>query len=185
MAENKVKYGLKNVHYAVITEGSGGAITYGTPVAIPGAVNLSLAAQGETTEFYADNVKYYAVAANQGYQGDLEVATIPEAFRTDVLGETLDSTKKILIEHSDVDPKPFALMFEFDGDKKAVRHVLYYCNVSRPSLTGSTTTSSKEPATDSMTITAIPLASGVVKASTTGETTSTVYDGWYSAVVTA
>ena len=50
MAENKVKFGLKNVHYAVRT--SGGA---GTVKSVPGAVNLSLSPQGDTNKFYADN----------------------------------------------------------------------------------------------------------------------------------
>ena len=53
---NKIKYGLKNVYYAKITEGTGGTITYGTPVAIPGAVSMSLDAQGEISKFYADNI---------------------------------------------------------------------------------------------------------------------------------
>ena len=42
---NKIKYNIKNVHVAVLTEiESNGEISYsyGTPHAIPGAVSLSL-----------------------------------------------------------------------------------------------------------------------------------------------
>ena len=41
-ARNKVEFGLRNVHYAVITEGDDGAITYGTPTKIPGAVSIKI-----------------------------------------------------------------------------------------------------------------------------------------------
>ena len=41
-ARNKVEFGLRNVHYAVITEGDDGAITYGTPTKIPGAVSITI-----------------------------------------------------------------------------------------------------------------------------------------------
>ena len=58
MAENKVKFGLTNVFYSLITEGENGAVTYGTPVRILGGVNLSLSAQGENSEFYADNILF-------------------------------------------------------------------------------------------------------------------------------
>lgn len=53
MASNKVKFGLKNVHYALLTDDDG-TITYETPVPIPGAVSMSLAPQGETNTFYAE-----------------------------------------------------------------------------------------------------------------------------------
>ena len=52
---------------------------------------------------------------NMGYDGDLELALIPESFRTDVLREKLDS-KGVLIENSDAELALFALLFEFDGD---------------------------------------------------------------------
>ena len=88
---NKVKYGLSNVYYAKATiDPSTGAATYDTPVAIKGAVNLSLDPQGELSPFYADNIKYYTVNNNSGYEGDLEIALIPDSFRKDILGEVED-----------------------------------------------------------------------------------------------
>lgn len=183
MPENKVKFGLKNAYYSVITSGDDGAVTYATPVAIPGSVNLSLTAQGDNTEFYADNVLYYTTAANTGYQGDLEVAIIPNSFRTDILKETLDATSKVLFENASVEPKHFALLFEFSGDQNSIRHVIYDCTVTRPSVTSQTTTNTREPVTETMTITAVPRADGIVKASTTSETPSETYNGWFTSVL--
>lgn len=179
--KNKVKYNLKNTHYAVLSEGESGAITYEKPVSIPGSVSISLDAQGEITPFYADGIAYFKSVSNNGYEGDLEIALIPESFRTDVLGETLDS-KKVLIENADVQPKAFALLFEFDGDVNAIRHVLYNCASTRPSIESQTSENTKEPGTETLTISATPLSNGQVKAKT-GDTTDTVtYDGWYDAV---
>lgn len=55
---NKVHFGLKKVHYAIVTE-TDGVLTFGTPTAWPGAVNLSLEPQGDPVEFYADNGVYF------------------------------------------------------------------------------------------------------------------------------
>ena len=91
---NKVKYNLKNVHAAKLTTEVVEGVTnysYATPKAIPGAVSLSLDAEGDSSPFYADGIVYFRTYANNGYSGDLEIALIPEWFRTEILKELLDS----------------------------------------------------------------------------------------------
>ena len=178
---NKVKYNLKNAHYALLTMGEDGAVTYGMPVALPGSVSLSLDANGEPENFYADGIAYYVINNNMGYDGDLELALIPESFRTDVLKEKLDS-KGVLIENSDAELAQFALLFEFDGDVRHIRHVMYNCSASRPKIEGKTNEDKKEVQTETLTIKATPLADGKVKAKTGNTTDAAVYAGWYKAV---
>ena len=180
--KNKVKFGLKNVHYALLQEGEEGAITYGTPVPIPGEVSMSLAPQGDTNTFYADNIAYYVSTANNGYQGDLEVAVIPDSFRTDVLCETVDTTSKVQIENAGAEAKPFALLYQFEGDQKASLRVLYNCSAARANEDGSTINETKTPSTETISITASPLANGNIKAKTTDETTEEVRNNWFKTV---
>ena len=132
-------------------------------------------------EFLYDGIAYYVINNNMGYDGDLELALIPESFRTDVLREKLDS-KGVLIENSDAELALFALLFEFDGDVRHIRHVMYNCSASRPKIEGKTNEDKKEVQTETLTIKSTPLADGKVKAKTGDTTDSTVYDGWYKAV---
>lgn len=181
MPDNKVKFNLKNAHYALLTFGSDGTPTFGTPVPMPGSVSISLDANGEPENFYADGVAYYVVNNNMGYEGDLELAMIPESFRTDVLHESLDDNG-VLVEDSTAEIAPFALLFEFDGDQKHIRHVLYNCSASRPGIEGKTNEDSREVQTETLTIKATPLPSGMVKAKTGNTTSATAYAGWYRSV---
>lgn len=182
---NKVKYNLKNVYAAKMTETVSEDVTtfkYENPKAIPGAVSISLDAEGESSPFYADGIVYFRSSTNNGYSGDLQIALIPEWFRTEILQEELDK-KGVLVEKSNVtESVKFALLFEFDGDVNAIRHVLYNCSASRPSIESETKEDTIEPGTETLSITADPRADGLVKARTGDTTDKTAYDNWYKTV---
>lgn len=180
-SKNKVKYNICNVHYAVIARKEDGSVTFGIPVAIPGAVSISLDPKGEPESFYADGVEYYVINNNQGYDGDLEVALIPESFRQDVLLETADNNH-VLVENSNSQTGSFALLFEFDGDVRKIRHVMYNCSAARPSISSKTNEEGKEVQTETLTIKSRPLVDGLVKAKTGDSTTDVVYRKWYEKV---
>ena len=185
---NKVKYGLSNVYYAKATiDPSTGAATYVTPVAIKGAVNLSLDPQGELSPFYADNIKYYIVNNNSGYEGDLEIALIPDSFRKDILGE-IEDTNGILVETTEATAQPFALLFQFEGDDKATRHVMYNCTATRPTVAGATKEDSTEVQTETLNLSCASvynasLDANVVKAKCHNDGASAAtYATWNTAV---
>lgn len=177
---DKVKFGIKNVHYAVLSDET--TPTYETPVAIPGAVSFSLEANGDTSPFYADNMQYFVTVANNGYTGDLEVALFPEQFLTDVFGYTFSTQDKVLTENATVQPKSFALLFEEAGDTSGTKFVLYNCTCTRPSRSLATTTETTEPQTQTVSVTASPLADGRTMAYTSDTTPENVLIGWYNDV---
>ena len=179
--KNKVKFNICNVHYALLTLGADGAVSFGTPVAMPGAVSLSLDPNGEPSNFYADGYAYYTVSNNMGYEGDLELAMVPESFRTDVLKEALDENK-VLVENANAETENFALLFEFDGDVRKIRHVLYNCSAARPTIESQTNEEEIEVQTETLSITAAPLASGYVKAKTGDGTKDEVDQNWDKSV---
>lgn len=183
---NKIKYGIKNVYYAVATIASNNTATYDTPVALPGAVNLSLEPQGDNITFYADNIAYWVGNGNNGYSGTLELARIPDSFKTDVLGMVADA-KDVLVEDLNAPIIHFALLFQFEGDSKATKHIMYNCTCSRAAEAGATKGESIEPATETLNIDVksiynSSLAMDIVKAEANEDTDATTYSGWTSAV---
>lgn len=194
MSANKVKYGLKNVHYALVTEtvGTGtqsGIVTtsYGTVKAIAGAVSLSLSANADRNVFRADNEDYFVSYGQGGYEGDLEVARVNEDFLKDVLGYVEDNDK-ILVESSAAfkTVNYFALTFEFDGDQKATKHCLYKCSASRPNIASQTTGEggTTDPQTETLTLTAVPRADAdkYIHLQTQDSTSTAVTEAWYTAI---
>lgn len=192
MSDSKgVRYGVSNVHYAKYTPGTGGAAgTYATPVAMPGATQLTLTPQGNTWTFYADNIAYETGSSNTGYEVGLTIAVLGDQAKIDLLGYVADANG-VLYEPADNEPGDVALLWEFDGSKVKKRGLLYSVKFSRPTTTGNTMTDSVDPDTDELTGIAIgrDITIGtnnvvnVIKASVTNETdTATQFNGWFSAV---
>lgn len=181
-ANNKVKFGLSNVHIAKITE-EDGEITYGTPFAMPGAKSLTADPEGDTTKYYADNIVYYIATSNQGYAGDLEITMLIKQFFTEILGQQEDTNGAIFESADDVNAR-FALMGEIDGDVKKRRFVYFDCTATRPSAEMTTTEESKEPQTDTVSITMSPRSTDkAIKAVIEpNETNKEVYNTFFTKV---
>jgi phi13 family phage major tail protein len=181
---NKVKYGLSNVHWAPVIQDAPAAIVYGLVKPWPGAVNISLEAQGDPVRFRADNGVYWGYATNDGYSGDLEMAEIPDEFRTDCLGEEI--INGVAFESGEPKPehlKKFALFYQFEGDARATKHVNYYCSVSRPTDESGTVSDSIEPQTSTVTITSEKRPdTKMVKARCTTAAPQETYDSWFDYV---
>jgi len=161
---NKVKFGIKNVHYALATIAADGTASYENPVAMPGAVNLAL--------------------ANAGYTGNLELAKVPDSFKKDVLGYVQDSAG-VLVEDANAEVKPFALLFQMSGDKHARRHVLYNCAATRPELNAATITNTKEPITDSIPLSCTTIHNAALNIDTPKASVAqsdTPYAEWFESV---
>ncbi len=178
---NKVHYDLTNVHVAPLTI-EGDTVAFGTPKRLPGAISMDLSAQGNSVKLRADGIVYYNSTSNSGYDGDLNLAMVPDWFREEYLGDTVDATDKVLVENALAEPKPFALLYEFLYDKKHRRHVLYSCMASRPNIKGENKENQKDPDTETLHLSSVPLPDGKVKASTAEETPDNVYKGWLTSV---
>ena len=195
MANNKVKFGLKNVHYALVTEtvvttgADAGKIvsSYGDLKALAGAVSMSMSSSASKSVFRADNSDYYVSYGEGGYDGSLEVARVNEDFLKDVLGYVEDNDK-ILVESGAAfkTVNYFALVFEFDGDQRETKHCLYKCSASRPDIASQTTGEggTTDPQTETLNITAVPRIDEdkYIHLQTQDTTTTAVIEAWYTAV---
>lgn len=155
--KSKILFGLKNVHYAVVTETAdeNGAITtsYGDVKKWNGAVKLELSAEGSSKEFYADDMAYAHLSTNAGYSGSLESALVPDDVLINVFNMVKVGTSGIA-EYSDKEQKYIALAFEISGDKSKRRYVFYRVALSRPAISSETVAEDKEALTQSCDLTA-------------------------------
>jgi hypothetical protein len=76
----------------------------------------------------------------------------------------------------------FALGFDIDGDVKTTRFWFYNCTATRPSTESNTNEDTKEPTTDTITVSASPLDNGNIRSKTTEDTSDAIYNAWYENV---
>lgn len=167
MAEKKlVKFNVKNLKVFDMVQDEDGKYTYANMLAVPGTVAIQLEAQSGEFKFYADGINYFSKFSNNGYEGTINNANLPDEFRTRFLGD-IKLEDGILIEVQDAEQKEFGMTFEIDTSKGPVRYQLYNCLPSRPSSEHNTTEEEISVATDEikLLIKAIPIGNkNIVKA---------------------
>lgn len=190
MEKNKYHYDLKNVHYVPGTKNEDGSITYTTPKRLPGAMNMDISPEGDTSKIRADGMDYIVIVSNNGYSGTLTMVQVPDDFKIDCLTEKEDEVNMIQYEDANAETRPFALLFEFAGDKKNRRHVFYNCTASRTSVKGENKDNQKEPDTEEIQLSVSPILAvvdgdekNIVKSSTKETTTQDVYNAWFTQVI--
>lgn len=181
-----VRYGISNIHYAILDESTG---THGSYKAIPGAAKLTLTPKGSSNTVYYDNVPFEAFEANGGYDVSLELANVPDEALIDLLGYKKDSNGAIY-EPASVKPIYAALAWQFDGSKVLKRGELLKVKFSRPTEEGNTKTDSVNP--DNTTLPGAALVheltinsakENVVKASATDQGAQhKAFDKWFDKV---
>lgn len=182
----RIRYGIKNAHYALATDDGTGALTYGTPVAIPGAKSISLDAEGEDVDEYADDTTWFHTVTNNGYSGTIEFedTASADAFLEDVLSLNKDAVTGKVTEKASDQPKEFAFGAQFTlagGTETAKRFWLVRVTASRPSIAGETKESSIAVQTNTINIKAVPrISDDTVKH--TCVSTDSVYANWFTDV---
>lgn len=183
---NKVRYGLSKVHYAIWDEDQK---KYGTPKAMPGAVNITFEPQGSQSNFYADNVVYYVSNPTATDSGSLEIADMSDQMMVDLLGYVKDSNG-VVREATNAKHPTFALLYQIEGDGNTLRGVRYNVTLNRPTDGAQTTQESVTPNTKTLDYTAAGRdfvigqnTENILKAHVTdvGET-HTTFDNWFTSV---
>lgn len=186
MKKNKgVRYGVRNVHLAWYDQETS---TFETPIAMPGCRALSTSPEGDTQKWFADDIVYYIGRANNGYTGELELAKFDLSIMAAAMGWIMDN-RDILFETTGNNEiqKPFALLYEVEGDVTNTRFCLYNCTLDRPEHEWSTVEDEIEPTTETCGLSIDPLMIGdigYIKAMCElTEKSQATFDSWFKEVV--
>ena len=113
--------GLKNLYYAVMTIGTGGAETYGTPKKIGNAVSVDISPSIQTTSLYGDDMAVATDVSLQEIRVTIETTDIPLEDQAALLGHTY-SDGQLTAKMSDTAPY-VALLFESQKHDGGIRCV--------------------------------------------------------------
>jgi len=155
-ADNKVEYGLSDVHVAFMIDPDAEIPSYETPIAWPGAVSFVPAPQGSETKHYADNGVWWLSVANNGHTITLTMMHNPRGLSNRLVGQAMDDNG-LMVEYADVTPPHFALMGQAKGSTTDIRFIYYDCVASRPTIEYATIGETTVPKTYTYTISVSPL----------------------------
>lgn len=188
--KNKYHYDVKNCHYCPGTRNDDGTITYEETVKpLHGLRSMEMSAEGDLTKIRADGIDYLVITSNDGYSGNFTFVKVDDTFKTDCLGEIVDEKSGIQYEDADADPRPFAVMGEFKGDREGIRWIYYNCVATRPNHAGENKDNQKEPDEEELSVTASPLPivingeeKNIVRGGITKSMNEVTYNEWFKQV---
>ncbi len=143
---NKVMFGVSNLYVGLYEVSSLGVVTLGTPVHVPGTVNITMEAESEENTFYADNVKYWTGYSDNGYTGEIENALFDDTFKTTFMNYIqLDDGGIAQIKGEQ--NKAVYFMFQANGDAENRRMIVYNVSLGQINREYATVEDSIEPQT--------------------------------------
>lgn len=146
MATNKVMFGVSNLYIGLYEVADNGTVTLGSPVHVPGTVNLTMEAESEENTFFADNVKYWTGYSDNGYTGEIENALFDDTFKTTFMNYIqLDDGG--IAQIKGMKNKTVYFMFQGDGDQENRRMIVYNVALGQINREYATTEDSIEPQT--------------------------------------
>ena len=156
---NKITFGLTNVHYSLATQDVDGTWTFTLPKRLIGAQEITTEAIGGSTQVYADDKVIATLVSNSGTTVSLKFTEIDDEFKKDIFGFKTDTNGNI-VEVINNETKTFALGYEIQGDSKARRIWYYLCTATPSGDASKSKADSIEANSISLAITARPIESG-------------------------
>ena len=148
---NKVEFGISNLYIGTFTD-TNGTVTLGTPYHQKGAVSLSIEPDGDSNDFYADNVKYWSGFSDNGFTGEIEVAKFDREAKSQFFGYMETTGGGFGAVKGATRPNVY-IMFQTEGDAQSRRVILYNVSLGQINREFATIEDSKEPATETCDIT--------------------------------
>lgn len=115
--------GLKNLYYAIVSADTSSGVTYGAPVKIAGAINVDVNPTVNFSTLYGDDAPFASESSMSEISVSIETADLSLEDQAALLGNTIDSTTKELVQKAS-DTAPYvALMFESGKHNGNTRYV--------------------------------------------------------------
>lgn len=145
---NKVLFGFSELHICTYSVNNG-TVTLGTPYHQKGAVGYSPEAANEEVDFYADNVDYFNEQTTSTRSGDLVVAKFDDDFKEQFLGYVRSAAGGLAEVINPVKPN-VCIMFQIEGDKEAIKYIMYNGSLGSIDREFNTMEGTREPVTETI-----------------------------------
>lgn len=163
MANNKVEFGISNLHVGTYAVNDQNQVVLGTPYHQAGAKSFSPEQDAENNIFYADDIAYWSEYTEGAFEGDLEVALFDDDFKTQFLGYRALANGGLANVKNATKPNVY-IAFEIKGDKEKRRVIFYNCTLGTIGRSYETIEETKEPTTETLGVTCTgDNATGVTK----------------------